>query len=267
LKIAKGEWVQFLDSDDRIVPRKLELEMENCLNAGDNVSVIYSPWRRCYIDGENITWDGPLSQPNMDDRHPIMCLIGADRFLLGASLCRRSALEKIGGFDESLRFWECEEINVRLAKSGRLRRLISTEPQYLWRMHREQAYLGGEKARYRLIPIAMSWIEQMVKAADWRPLAELGLSPADRLLVLDSCTIWARRLYMQDQEAFLKFLLLARALDPDLLPSKPAFINWIARRVGYKNAEAVARLSAAPRALAGRALRKVGLRKKDSIFE
>lgn len=65
LRAAKGSWVQFLDSDDVIAPTKLAHQMAYCAGAPSNVSAVYSPWRRCYLDAGKITWLGPLIKPNM----------------------------------------------------------------------------------------------------------------------------------------------------------------------------------------------------------
>ena len=100
LTAANGSWVQFLDSDDLIPPTKFERQMAYCARAPDEVTAIYSPWRRCYLDDSNITWEGPLIEPNMEGRAPIMCLVAGLRPLHSAGLARRSTLEQVGGFDE-----------------------------------------------------------------------------------------------------------------------------------------------------------------------
>jgi hypothetical protein len=182
-------------------------------------------------------------------------------------LARRAALDRIGGFDESLRFWECEEVTVRLAKAGRMERVRTTEPTYLWRMHRDQIYIGREDARYRAAPVALGWIEQILKAADHRPLDTLGLSAAERQELLDDSTVWARLLYSQDRAAFRAYLALARELAPDIAPSHPRHAASIARHVGYETAEGIAKLGRLPRALARKTLERLGLRPRNSVFD
>ena len=174
LRHAGGDWVQYLDSDDFLAPGKLARQMAHCAQTASDVAFIYSPWRCCYYDAGKIIGEGPHIEPDMQGRASIMCLVGSFRPLHSAGLARRSALEQIGGFDETLRFWECEEVTFRLAKVGRLERVQMAEPAYYWRMHRDKIYIGGEDARYRSAPVAMGWIEQIRKAAEQRPLAELG---------------------------------------------------------------------------------------------
>jgi glycosyltransferase involved in cell wall biosynthesis len=257
LRAARGSWVQFLDSDDFMAPQKFERQMAYCASAPSDVSAIYSPWRRCYFDDGKITWDGPIAQPEMEGKAPIMCLVGANRPLQASGLARRSALEQIGGFDEALRFWECEEINVRLAKAGRLEHVASDEPLYLWRDHRDKVYIGGEDARYQSTPVALGWIEQVLKAAGGRSLDQLNLAAADRRDILEDCTAWARKLYSQDRAGFRKYLALARKLDPNLAPTHPKYAAALSRYAGYEFAEAVARLGRMHGTLARRILRKL----------
>jgi hypothetical protein len=189
----------------------------------------------------------------MEGRAPIMCLVSDERPLHAAGLARRSTLEAIGGFDESLRFWECEEVTVRLAKAGRLLAAPSDAPLYLWREERDRDYIGDETARYAFAKVALSWIEQMVKAAGRRSFDELGLIDADRRDILLQCTEYARRLYCGDIHAFRVFLAQAQTFDPNIAPAHPAFAAIVSRCLSYEAAEGVARLSRAPAAL----LRKV----------
>lgn len=267
LGVAGGDWIQFLDSDDLIAPDKLEREMAVCINCDPDVSAVYSPWRRYHAEAGEIIWEGPLAKPNMQGKPPIMCLVGGDRFLHGAGLSRRSTLNQIGGFNEALRFWECEEVNVRLAKVGRFEQVQSLAPLYMWRMHRESAYIGGEKARYQLAPVALSWISLLLEAAEHRPLSDLGLLPKDRMEILDSCTIWARRLFWSDRNAFYEFIDMAKVLDPNLVPTKPFYISRISRYLSYEKVEEIVRFGEMPKEAIRRLLQKFHLRPKDSIFE
>jgi hypothetical protein len=186
-----------------------------------------------------------------------MCLVGDDRYLHNAGLVRRSVFLEIGGFDETLRFWECEEINVRIARAGQLVRVPSDGPSYLWRMRRGSDYLGGDRARYRMAPAGLSWIDLLIGAAGQRPLAELNLPCAHHREIVDACTSWARRLYGPEREAFRQFLARARILDPDFAPSHPGYVAWLARHVGHENAEAVAHLVNQPKSLARAAVRNL----------
>jgi len=247
LSAAQGVWVQFLDSDDFMAPSKFEIQMAHCAGVSSDVAAVYSPWRQCYIDAGKVTFVGHLSQPDMEGRAPIMCLVGNDRPLHAAGLARRSVLEQIGGWDETLRFWECEEITFRLAKAGRLECAPSDSPLYFWRQHRDKPYLGDAAARYHTRPVALSWIDQILKGLEYKSFEEAGLSVRDRQDILNYSSHWARQLFRIDRTAFREYLARARRLDPNLAPAYPAVISAVARHVGYEAAEAIADLGRIPR--------------------
>jgi glycosyltransferase involved in cell wall biosynthesis len=267
LRAATGSWVQFLDSDDLMSPSKFELQMAHCARASSDVSAVYSPWRQCYVDAGKVTLIGHLSQPDMVGRAPIMCLVSNHRPLHSAGLARRSVLEQIGGFDETLRFWECEEVTFRLAKAGRLESVPSAVPLYLWRQHRDRVYLGGDEARYHATPVALSWIEQVLKGLDYKTFDEVELSARDRRDILHYSAGWARTLYRKDRAAFRQYVATARRLDPNLAPAYPKFISFVSRHIGYEGAEAIANLGRAPGDLVRRVL--LGLRpgRRASAFD
>jgi glycosyltransferase involved in cell wall biosynthesis len=267
LRAATGSWVQYLDSDDFMSPSKFELQMDYCERAPSDVSAVYSSWRQCYVDSGKITLTGQLTQPDMVGRAPIMCLVSNHRPLHSAGLARRSVLEQIGGFDESLRFWECEEVTFRLAKAGRLEKVPSAKPLYLWRQHRDRVYLGGDEARYHSTPVALSWIELMLKGVEYKTLDELDLSAADRKDILYYSADWARTLYRQDRSAFRKYVATARRLDPNLTPAYPKVISALSRYVGYEGAEAFANLGRLPGAVLRKAARTLKTQPQESAFD
>ena len=260
LKAATGTWVQYLDSDDFLAPTKFEMQAAHCAQVSADVSAVYSPWHQCHIDGGQLTLLGEMSQPDMRGRAPIMCLVGNDRVLQGASLTRRSVLERIGGWDETLRFWECEEVTFRIAKAGRLERVASASPLYFWRQHRDRPYIGDAKARYQTTPVALSWIDLILRGLGHKSLVEAGLSVRDRQEILISISFWARQLFRADRTAFREFLGKAQQLEPNLAPASSAVLAAVSRGIGYEAAEAIAELGSGPMNLL-RKLRR-GLRLK-----
>ena len=267
LRAAAGTWVQFLDSDDLLAPEKLALEMASCVQAAPDMSAVYSPFRQCYVQAGQITWEGPLVDPDIVGRPPLLHLIAGFRPLLAAGLIRRSALQQAGGFDESLRFWECEEMSFRLAKIGRFERVRSPVPLYMWRLPREQAYVGGSAGRYQAAPVALGWITQVLKATGGTMIGELGLAPEERRAVLDECTFWGRLVHAHDRPAFRAYLAMARKLDPSIAPSNPAHIALAARYFGYEFAESFGKLLRTPKAWLRKILQHLKIRPRSVLFD
>lgn len=265
LRAATGTWVQYLDSDDFIAPAKFEMQAARCARVSAEVSAVYSPWRQCHIYEDQVTLLGQMVKPDMEGRAPIMCLVGRDRVLQGAGLTRRSVLEQIGGWDEALRFWECEEVAFRIAKAGRLECVPSASPLYFWRQPRDKPYIGGAKARYHTTPVALGWIDLILKGLDYKSLEEAGLSVRDRQEFLASSSFWARELFRTDRTAFREYLSKARKLDPNLAPAYPAVVSTLSRHIGYEAAEAIADLGRVPRQLLRKVAQGLRLRRPRAI--
>ena len=146
LKQAKGEWIQFLDSDDAIAADKIEAQMKYARSAGPDVSAIYSSWRHVYLEDGNFVPAGPVNTPRYEGKHPLMFCMYYAPLHHGACLIRRSALERVQGFDETMRSYEDADLLVRLAKEiGRFQFVASNSPSYLWRLYKEQAREGGRE--------------------------------------------------------------------------------------------------------------------------
>lgn len=260
LRVASGSWVQFLDSDDVLSPQKIRRQMAVCETAESDVAAVYSPWNWGFLEAGKIEWFGPPMEPFMTGKAPIMCLAAKCRPLLGACLVRRSALEQTGGFDETLRFWECEEVCVKLATVGRFVSASSGEAEYLWRLHRNAPYIAASGGRYSTSTAALGWVKLAVRVSLNRSVDSLALSDSDKQLLLLECTKWGRALYMSDRVAFHEFLRLARTLDPDLSPCEPLHIKALSRWIGYENAEAAHMVTQWPKSWLRSALHILGLR-------
>jgi glycosyltransferase involved in cell wall biosynthesis len=257
LQVASGTWVQFLDSDDVLMPAKIERQMAVCVTASSDVAAIYSPWNwGFFVDGE-IEWLGPVKTPFISGKAPIMCLAGGCRPLLAACLIRRAALNQVGGFDEELHFWECEEACVKLAGVGSFIPVSYNEAEYLWRLDKSGVYIGASGARYKSGPVGLGWIKLALKVTANQSINSLELPEPDRLLLLRECTYWGRLLYWQDRAAFREYVTLAGVLAPNLMPSYPRYISTLTRWIGYEKAEAVAKLIQQPKMWVRSALRRL----------
>ncbi|HZV20142.1 MAG TPA: glycosyltransferase family 2 protein [Hyphomicrobiales bacterium] len=216
LKQAKGEWIQFLDSDDGIAADKIETQMKHARTAGPDVSVIYSSWRHVYLEDGNFVPAGPVNTPMYEDKHPLMFCMYYASLHHGACLIRRSALELIHGFDETMRSYEDADLLVRLFKeTGRFQFAASNGPSYLWRLYKEQLREGGERARYKLRDTAMNWVTLVKRSAGNRQIGDILSCPDDVMLWRQHCASYARRLFESDAGAFKLFMDELRPADPD----------------------------------------------------
>jgi glycosyltransferase involved in cell wall biosynthesis len=118
LRVATGDFVQFLDADDRLAPHKLALQAECAASADEAIGVVYSSWQ--YLSSRDGAWEtsGPLQEPFVDD-DPVLGILAQPTFwFLGPTLIRRSELERLRGFVEKRGLGEDVEPLLRLAMAG-----------------------------------------------------------------------------------------------------------------------------------------------------
>lgn len=112
LDAVRGAFVAFLDSDNRWTPDFLDYATR-ALSQSDDIGV-YSALKITDIDGETRYRGGQVDESD---------LLIENAIDMNALLVRRSALDEIGGFDESLRRWVDYDLVLRLARLGRLQYL------------------------------------------------------------------------------------------------------------------------------------------------
>lgn len=113
LALSRGEYVQFLDADDLLLPTKVERQLPSLVR-GDCDLV--------FCKG-NLFRDGLPPTPK---KRPIEPLAGTDPFVYclrqglatEGPLHRRSALERVGGFREHVRRAQELDLHIRLAAAG-----------------------------------------------------------------------------------------------------------------------------------------------------
>jgi glycosyltransferase involved in cell wall biosynthesis len=109
IREATGDWIAFLDSDDLIVPEKLEKQVA-VIEANPNLVVVYSAFQYLYPDGTTKQMP-PFSAadlwPALRYRTPI---------LPSTAMVRRAALEEVGGFSTDYAYGEDWELWFRLVR-------------------------------------------------------------------------------------------------------------------------------------------------------
>lgn len=133
---ATGEWIAFLDDDDRWAPSRLERQLADLVEVPDAV-VGYCGMRTIDTDGQAI-----MAGEHVQVRGRADVLRRRTGVLAGNTLIRRSAFNAVGGFDESLRFAEDLDLVIRLSSHGSF---VMTPADLLdYRLH-----AGNSTGRYR----------------------------------------------------------------------------------------------------------------------
>src|ERR1022692_272891 len=134
LQCATGEWIQFLDGEDLLHPRKIERQLAAATCLGPEYAIVYSDWQRLRWQQRKWTTDPDVASPRIG-KDLLADLLRTENFIqVGSQLVRRSWLERVSGFDE--RQWLIEDVNllIRLAMAGgRFYRAPSERPLFFYR--------------------------------------------------------------------------------------------------------------------------------------
>lgn len=113
--LSKGEYIQYLDADDYILPEKIERQV-NFLEQ-TNADAVYGDWRhkRHFPDGRVVLEDIQVSGLQPD----ILQSLLADWWVSPACLLfRRSIVEKTGGWDEQLKAGQDRDFFLSIVMNG-----------------------------------------------------------------------------------------------------------------------------------------------------
>lgn len=127
---ARGEWVAFLDSDDRWEPHALQALLEAASRHPEAGFIIM---RACEIDAAGQRTGRRLGKRSPGPFFTTPDLLWGDSGSIHMPMIRRSLLETVGGFDESLAAAQDCELAIRFSFHTRL--VSVPEPLLLRRVH------------------------------------------------------------------------------------------------------------------------------------
>ncbi|MBN8831837.1 MAG: glycosyltransferase [Sphingomonadales bacterium] len=116
LQAASGDYIAFLDGDDRMAPRSLAINLAR-LTRDENAVMSYGAYRIIESDGRERS--EVHLRPLGEDQYVGM-LEGNCIGMHATVLYRRAALLAVGGFDAGFRACEDYELYLRMARHGRI---------------------------------------------------------------------------------------------------------------------------------------------------
>lgn len=234
LELSSGEWLQYLDADDYLLPDKVEKQVDFLQHALDT-DVVYSPSIYEYHRGENSYLE---VQPIPEPHDPWILL--ARWFLpqTGSPLWRKQALLDVGGWKLDQPCCQEHELYLRLLVAGK---------------------------RFEYCPFAGSvyrqWSESTLCKKDIAKTQEQRLKVKDHLetyLKQHNLLTWerqnsinqarfecARMIWLTDQQWAEVLAAKIRSTEPDFVPSgaaAPSFYQFAYRLFGFSTAEQIAQL-------------------------
>jgi glycosyltransferase involved in cell wall biosynthesis len=138
--LARGEYIAFLDQDDRWYRSKLEQQVA-VLASASNVVLVHCNYDQVDAEGRMLQAGAGLVERALALASPLGLLIG-DALILPSAMCvRRDALQRVGGFDAELRGFEDFDLMARLKPQGRF--VLVHESRMAHRLHGEGCTRAG----------------------------------------------------------------------------------------------------------------------------
>jgi glycosyltransferase involved in cell wall biosynthesis len=216
LELAESEYIAMLDSDDIALPTRLEVHYEFMEN-NPEVVIVGAQIEGICMKGLSLFYSGtPLFDHNeietalLNDHGVQLCQ--------GASLMRKSAALKVGGYNEKYTVGEDTDLFLRMALIGKLANVSNVLLKY--RQHIESATNASNSDIYRnsMLRIEKAWLDRgETSPPDFKHWSE-GMqvrTPKDDLLQ------WGwNALAKRDKKItkyYAKRLLFMRSFDLDVL--------------------------------------------------
>ena len=135
LRLAKGEWIQYLDSDDYLLPTKVMTQLAS--QKGDFPEAIYSPFIWEFWEEGKVT--GRRRSHYTDGRDFAKTWLRIEPLQIGTFLIKREALLALGGWNEQIPVAEDNELWQRMLLKGWRFRYID-EPLTVFRQWSQNSW-------------------------------------------------------------------------------------------------------------------------------
>lgn len=218
---SRGALLQFLDSDDQLTPNKIRLQVE-ALSRNEIADFAYSPVREMENPARII-----YCQTEMSPRRMVLKQIVVPAFQTASPLIRRSAMQRLGRWDEEIAPMEDWELFSRAALMG-LSGAYVPEAAVLHRMDvPDRLRFGGQPerveqyARGRFAHLESMWAEA---GSEWKSDQEFRSAMAWQLMRVAAAMVligWdgddvqkyrqSERLATGPARLWLKLVMVARA--------------------------------------------------------
>jgi glycosyltransferase involved in cell wall biosynthesis len=115
LELASGEWIQYLDADDYLLPEKVSRQA-NFINEHPEIDIVVGPTTMEFWSEERV-WHELISIPEPHDFWTMLASWALPQ--TGAPLWRRSALVEVGGWKPDQPCCQEHELYLRLLVGGK----------------------------------------------------------------------------------------------------------------------------------------------------
>lgn len=231
LQLAKGEWVQYLDADDYLLPEKVSRQVE-FLGSQPDADVVFGP---ITVDYWSAAGSRPELLPIPEPHDAWILLAGWWLPQTGAPLWRKQALLDVGGWKPDQQVCQEHELYLRLLKSGK-QFAYCPHNGAVWRVWGAQTLSTRDAARVRVQRMRIEQDEEDHLRATSQ------LTPERRHAINGARFRMARVAWREgDRAGALEILDALHRSDPAFVPAfePPAYrLSW--RIFGFSFTEALA---------------------------
>lgn len=224
---SKGEYIQFLDSDDLLHPQKIEIHA-NALKESESCRYVWSEFDRFYNE-RRPDWKKYASEDIASSIRAQQIAVFNLPHTGWAGLYERGLCYQIGPWNESLQRWQDLEYNVRASHQGGIAKKIPLA-LYGWRHHNKERIenMGKKEEGVRQALHTLSEVEQYLErsgAAIEEPIKRPYMRLADEMIYhdcLDSADVVVDGLIKQGVHTALIYRLRALLLIASAFKGKLA---------------------------------------------
>lgn len=114
IRSAAGDYLSFLDDDDRWLPSKVERQVERLTSVARSIGIVYTGQRSIDEEGRTIAVSSPRTRGEVTEA----LLRGARMTPFSSVMVRTDLAEAAGLLDEELPVWEDLDWYIRLSRHG-----------------------------------------------------------------------------------------------------------------------------------------------------
>lgn len=234
LRMAKGEYIQFIDDDDWISSNKL-CHQFRWARSHPEVDLIASCWARVAAnEGIGNSQSAELIQPQFDI--PLVISVLENFTHLSACLLKNSMLKAVSAFDEE--FWLVEDVHLQLKllqNDATFDIAPSSSPLFFYRSSPESGSLSTNPNRK---PFLLACIRNLQLAEDVL-FKTMYFNEDSRIRLSNLYGQLARGFFQCDRQIFKQTLDHIYKLNPYYLPKQPFGLRVASVLFGYSRAERI----------------------------
>ncbi len=229
---SKGEFIQFLDADDYLLPEKLERQ-RNCLIA-TGADVVYGDWRHQHHPPDQAAW---LEEPAVSGtQEDVLYSLLQDWWVSPAALLfRRGVVDVVNGWDQSLPAAQDRDFFLRVAM--RTKRIVYQPGCHsIYRRYGNVTVSTSNSERYFQSHLTV------VKKAESQLTAEGRLTDKYQRAIASSYFHIARNIFPTNPSLAQCLVQRCKSLDSSFLPKQSYLYDLIFNLTGFASAERSAQL-------------------------